>query len=109
LNPMESPDQLGWVEVAPTSYQANTLGFKRNFVLGTRDGVSRRDLLLTAAAMPRPILLRPNTYEWNGVPVPPPSTWASFRVNLGAAEFDVEVEPLDISEVTVRPTPVIRK
>jgi hypothetical protein len=62
-----------------------------------------------AAAMPRPILLRPNTYEWNGVPVPPPSTWASFRVNLGAAEFDVEVEPLDISEVTVRPTPVIRK
>jgi hypothetical protein len=106
---MESPDQLGWVEVAPTSYQVNTIGFKRNFVLRTRDGVSRRDLLLTAAAMLRPILLRPNTYEWNGVPVPPPSTWASLRVNLGAAEFDVEVEPLDFSEVTVRPTPVIRK
>jgi hypothetical protein len=109
LNPMEFPDQLGWVEVAPTLYQANKLGFKRKFGLGTRDGVTRRDLLLTAAVMPRPILLRPNTYEWNGVPVLPPSTWASFRVNLGAAEFDVEVEPLEISEVTVIPTPVIRK
>ena len=48
----------------------------------------------------------------NGVEVPPPSTWASLRLNPGAAEFDVEVEIVDIADIVenvVRPTQLVRK
>ena len=109
---MDDPNDLGWKEVAPTAYQANTMGYSRKFILGTQDGSSRRDLVLKRAAMPRPIFLRPNTYEMNGVEVPPPSTWASLRLNPGAAEFDVEVEIVDIADIVdnvVRPTQLVRK
>ena len=109
LNTTEKPDELGWVQVAPTSYQLNTMGISRKYVLGTKDGLSRRDLVLKKSVMPRPIYFRPNTYEWNGVEVPPPSTWASLHSNPDAAEFDEEVELVDIEEIRILPTPVVRK
>ena len=106
LNPTEKRDELGWVQVAPTSY---TLGISRKYVLGTKDGLSRRNLVLKKSVMPRPIYFRPNTYEWNGVEVPPPSTWASLHSNPDAAEFDEEVELVNIEEIRILPIPVVRK
>ena len=84
------------------------MGISRKFVLGTKDGLSRRDLVLKKSVMPRPIFFR-HTYEWNGVEVPTPSTWASLHSNPDAAEFDVEVELVDIEEIRILPTHVVRK
>lgn len=109
LNPMENSNDLGWVGCAPTAYQLNNLGITTKFILGTRNGASRRDLVLQPEAMPRPILFRPNTYEWNGVPVPPPSTWAALQPIAIAAGFEVVIEPLDLLEIIVSPTPTVRK
>lgn len=109
LNTTENPDELGWVPVAPTAYQQNSMGISRKFVLGTKSGLSRGDLVLKLSAMPRPIFIRPYTFEWNCVEVPPPSTWASLHSNPDAAEFDVEVDLLDVINIRILPTPTVRK
>lgn len=106
---MENPNELGWIRCAPTAYQLNNLGITTKFILGTGSGASRRDLVLKPEAMPRPILFRPNTYEWNGVPVPPPKTWATLSPNKIAAGFEVVVEPLEMSDIVVSPTPSVHK
>jgi hypothetical protein len=41
--------------------------------------------------------------------VPPPSTWASLHSNPDAAEFDEEVELVDIEEIRILTAPVVRK
>jgi hypothetical protein len=108
-NPVENPDELGWIRCAPTPYQLNNLGITTKFILGTRSSASRRDLVLKPEAMPKPIFFRPNTYEWNGVPVPPPSTWAALQPNAIAAGFDAVLELLEIADIVVLPTPSVRK
>jgi hypothetical protein len=59
--------------------------------------------------MPEPIFFRPNTYEWNGVPVPNPSTWAALQPNTIAAGFEAALELMEIADIVVSPTPSVRK
>ena len=84
---------LQFVETAPTTFQRNQLSIERKFVLNTADGSLKRDLLLTKAAMPKPVAFVAGKYQIDGVLLPPPELWFSRNTSASADEnFDVPVD-----------------
>ena len=51
----------------------------KRLVLGTADGTSKKDLRLTDAAFPVPIVFIPGKFTIDGTPVMAPETWVNNR------------------------------
>ena len=83
---------LQCVETVPTAYQANNLLIHRKFVMGTADGSPKKDLVLTRAAMPKPVDFLAGRFRACGIVLQNPSSWASLSSNQESDGFDEEVE-----------------
>ena len=83
---------LQFVETATTLFQKNQLSIERKFVLNTADGSPKRDLLLTKAAMPKPVAFVAGKYQIDGVLLPSPELWSTRNASSGDENFDVAVD-----------------
>ena len=65
--PVIGRNLLQCVEIPPTPYQANNLNIDRKFVMGTADGSPKKDLVITRAAMPKPVDFVVGRFRANGI------------------------------------------
>ena len=91
-NPVVDRKLLQCIETEPTPYQTNNLNIDRKFVLGTADGSPKKDLVLTRAAMPKPVDFVVGRFRANGIVLQNPSSWTSLRSKREPDGFDDEVE-----------------
>ena len=60
--------------------------------MGTADGSPKKDLVLTRAAMPKPVTFLAGRFRARGIVLQNPSSWASLGGDQEADGFDEEVE-----------------
>lgn len=82
---------LQCIETFPTAYQANNLHIHRKFVMGTADGSPKKDLVLTRAAMPKPVDFLIGRFRSRGIVLQNPSGWTSLAADQEPDGFDEEV------------------
>ena len=92
--PVIGRNLLQCVEIPPTPYQANIMNIDRKFVMGTADGSPKKDLVITRAAMPKPVDFVVGRFSTKGIVLLNPSSWASLRRNQEPDGFDETVDPI---------------
>lgn len=90
---------LQCIETGPTAYQANNLHIQRKFVLGTVDGSPKKDLVLTRAAMLKPLDFATGRFKVGSVVLPDPCNWHSLSENQELDGFDEEVEVISSEDL----------
>ena len=96
--PTVTPGKLQCIEATPTAYQANLLHVHRKFVVGTADGSPKRDLILTTAAMPKPVNFVGGRFKVNGVLLPEPCEWFTLAASEPSDGFDDKAEVLSCND-----------
>ena len=92
--PVIDRNLLQCIEIPPTPYQANNLNIDRKFVMGAADGSPKKDLVLTRAAMPKPVDFVVGRFRANDIVLQNPSSWASLRKSQEPDGFDEAVDPI---------------
>lgn len=90
--PVVARNLLQCVETVPTAYQTNNLLIQRKYVMATADGSPKKDLVLTRAAMPKPVNFLSGRFRSKGIVLQNPSSWASLGSQQEPDGFDEEVE-----------------
>ena len=71
--------------------------------MGTADGTPKKNLVMTEAAMPKPLNYEPGRFKVDGVLLPDPHDWHTLSAgNKEPSRFDIKVAPQSIDDFVGR-------